>query len=85
MGREKKIFFSLCENVLINSGFDFLFQFVTGDSVITNYTELWGKTCNLNKKKKLKKNRPYCVLSFNSPQTNFSGLSLSIQILTRLS
>jgi hypothetical protein len=38
MGREKKIFFSLCENILINSGFDFLFQFVTGDGVITqNY------------------------------------------------
>jgi hypothetical protein len=85
MGREKKIFFSLCENFLINSGFDFLFQFVTGDSVITNYTELWGKTCNLNKKNSKKKKDLHCVLSFNPPQTNFSGLSLSIQILIRLS
>jgi len=75
MGREKKIFFSLCENFLINSGFDFLFQFVTGDSVITNYTELWGKTCNLNKKNSKKKRPSLCSLIQSSTDKLLWSLS----------
>ena len=77
MGREKKIFFSLCENFLINSGFDFLFQFVTGDSVITNYTELWGKTCNLNKKNSKKKDLSVFSHSIRHRQTSLVSLSAS--------